>query len=352
MNDLVREDTGLIPTLDIGDYVAGRPGAREALALRLRDALETIGFYILVNHGVTLAQIEATLAAVKRFHARPLDAKLALKANEHNVGYMALNTSTSRASQVEADAAKKPNFVAAYFVKRDLPPDHPDVVAGKLYRCANQWPDPAAIPGFRETVVAYCATMEALCKKMLPVYALALDLAPDFFDRAFDPAQFAFRMSHYPPAEAGEPDQFGVSAHTDSSFLTMLPQGDLPGLQVKLPGHDWHLVRAPHGAIVVNSGDMLRRWTNHRFLSTPHRALNVTPGKDRYAIPFFFDANVDWPMACIPTCQSPGNPARYEPITYTDYMKWFSRRNYEHVREVAGTEAADPGVPKTQSDHA
>ena len=129
----------------------------------------------------------------------------------------------------------------------------------------------------------------------------------------------------------------------------MLPQGDLPGLQVKLPGHDWHLVRAAQGSIVVNSGDMMRRWTNHRFLSTPHRAINNNPGQDRYAIPFFFDAHVDYSMACLPTCQSTENPARYEPTTYTDYMKWFSRKNYDHVRDKVGSEASDPGVPKTQS---
>lgn len=349
MNDLTQLEPDLIPTLDIGDYLAGKPGAQEALAVQLRTAMEQVGFYILVNHGVSLAQISETLDAVKRFHAMPLESKLKMKGNEHNIGYMAVNSSVSRASQVEADQPKKPNFVEAFFVKRDLPPDHPDVLANKLFRPANMWPDEAAVPGFRSTILSYCNTMEALCQKMLPVYALALDLPADYFGKAFAEATYSCRMSHYPPSEQGEEDQFGVSAHTDSSFLTMLPQGDLPGLEVKLPGHDWHLVHAAHGSIVVNSGDMMRRWTNHRFLSTPHRAINNNPGKDRYAIPFFFDAFVDHPMACIPTCQSSDNPPRYEPITYTDYMKWFSRKNYDHVRDKVGSNADDPGVPKTQS---
>ena len=349
MNDLSPAGTTLIPTLDLGDYLAEKPGALDALADRLREAMENVGFYILVNHGVTLAQIEETLDAVRRFHAQPLDAKMALRGNEHNIGYMAMNTSLSRASQVDADAPRLPNFVEAFFVKRELPADHPHVLANKLFRPANMWPPEEDLPGFRDTVLAYCRAMEALARKMLPVYALALDLPADYFDEPFDEPTYSFRMSHYPPAELGEKDQFGVSAHTDSSFLTMLPQGDLPGLEVKLPGHDWHLVSAPHGSIVVNSGDMMRRWTNHRFLSTPHRAINNNPGRDRYAIPFFFDAYVDYPMACLPTCQGPDNPPRYEPTTYTDYMKWFSRKNYDHVRDRVGTEAADPGVPKTQS---
>ena len=87
-------------------------------------------------------------------------------------------------------------------------------------------------------------------------------------------------------------------------------------------------------------------WTNHQFLSTPHCAVNRNPGRDRYSIPFFFDTHIDYPMACLPTCCSPDNPARYEPITYAAYMEWFSHQ-YDHVRESAVVHIPeDPGVPE------
>ena len=349
MSDFIHSNSNPIPVLDAGPYLAAKEGGCDRLSSQLKDAMENFGFYILINHGISLQQITATLNAVKNFHALPIDLKMSLKGNEHNVGYMGLNTSVSRASQLENDEIKKPNFVEAFFVKRDLPLDHPDVISNKLFRPANQWPKETLLPGFRKTVLDYCDEMEALCKKMLPIYALALALPANYFDVPFREATYAFRMSRYPPAESGETDQFGVSAHTDSSFLTMLPQGDLPGLEIRPPGKDWHLVTAPHGSIVVNSGDMMRRWTNHRFLSTPHRAINKNKGKDRYAIPFFFDAHVDYPMKCLPTCHNAENPPRYDPTTYTEYMKWFSRKNYDHVRDKTGIEADDPGVPKTQS---
>ena len=335
-----------IPVLDVGPYLRGEPGALDALAGELREALENIGFYYLSGHDVPLSLIQDVFAATKRFHAQPLDRKLALRANEHNVGYMPVNSSVSRASQVEQ--AKKPNLVEAFFLKRDLPPDHPDVIANKRYRCANQWPAEADVPGFRATTVAYMNALENLCKRMLPVYARALDLPADWFDEPFGEPQYTLRLSHYPPSETGEADQYGLAPHTDSSFLTMLAQADLPGLSIRTPKGNWIDVPVIEGAFVVNSGDMLRRWTNHRFLSTPHRAINRNPGADRYAIPFFFDAQIDYPMACIPTCAGPDNPPMYEPITYMDYMLWFTRRNYDHVRAKDGTEAADPGVPKTQ----
>ena len=331
-----------IPVLEVGDFLAGVAGARERLAAVLRRALEHVGFYYIHGHDVPQALIDGVFAECARFHARPLAEKMAVRGNEHNVGYMPVNGYVSRSSRVEK--ATRPNFVEAYFLKRDLPQDHPDVVANVRYRCANPWPDPRVLPGFRETVVAYLDAMERLCKRMLPLYAAALDLSPDYFDAAFAEPQYTLRMSHYPPAEHGDADQYGLAPHTDSSFLTMLPQSELPGLAIRMPSGEWTDAPAAPGTFLVNSGDMLRRWTNHRFLSTQHRVVNRNAGRDRYAIPFFFDATHDFAMECLPTCQGPDNPPRYEPTTYGEYMRWFARQ-YDHVRGRDRHEPEDPGVP-------
>jgi isopenicillin N synthase-like dioxygenase len=125
------QDGDTIPMLNVAAYLAGRPGALDRLAAELREALRNLGFYYLTGHDVPLPLIHRTFDAAKRFHAQPLDAKLALRANEHNVGYMPVNSSVSRASQVEQ--AKKPNLVEAFFLKRDMPADHPDVLANKRF---------------------------------------------------------------------------------------------------------------------------------------------------------------------------------------------------------------------------
>ena len=265
---------------------------------------------------------------------------MAIKANHHNVGYMPVNGYVSRSSRISHSS--KPNLVEALFVKRELSADHPDVLAKKRFRPLNQWP--SGLGGFREVVLAYCDAMESLCVRMLPVYARALDLEMDFFSTAFQDPQLTLRLSHYPPSDVGDSDQFGVAPHTDSSFLTMLAQSELPGLSIRRTDDVWIDAPVIEDAFLVNSGDMLRRWTNHRFLSTPHCAINRNVGRDRYAIPFFFDVNIDFPMGCIATCCGPDNPPRYEPITYAGYMEWFSHQ-YDHVRESGVGAPGDPGVP-------
>ncbi|MDP6832466.1 MAG: 2-oxoglutarate and iron-dependent oxygenase domain-containing protein [Alphaproteobacteria bacterium] len=329
-----------IPILELGDFLAGKTGALEAVAKELQFAAENLGFFYIRGHGVPQDLIDATFEASARFHALPEEEKLALKANEHNIGYMGYGSSVSRASQVY-DGERKSNLVAAFFLKRDLPDDHPDIVNNKRFRGANQWP--GNLDGFRETTVAYMNALEGLGKSMLPIYARALDLPADYFAEAFSEPQYTLRLSHYPPAAAAD-NQFGLAPHTDSSFLTLLAQNKVEGLQVRRTDGTWFDAPAVPGTFVVNSGDMLRRWSNHRFLSTPHRAVapdrNVAPEQDRYAIPFFFDAHADYVQECLPSCTDADNPPRYEPTTYTDYMLWFAKQNYAHFRE-ADSKAAD-----------
>lgn len=326
-----------IPVIDLAAYRSGEPGALEAAAADLRHAQEHVGFYVLTGHGVDPALIARVFAETMRFHAQPLDAKTALRANENNVGYMPVKGSITRATPV-AGVEPAPNQVEAFFMKRDLAADHPDVLANRRFRPMNQWPDPAALPNFRPTMLAYMDALEGLALSLLPLYALALDLPPDWFEAAFREPQYTLRVSHYPPHEPG-PGQFGIAPHTDSSFLTLLAQSGMPGLAVLTQSGRWIEPPRIDGSFIVNSGDLLKRWTNERFLSTPHRAMNLTPEADRYAIPFFFDCTIDHAMACIPTCTSPENPPKYEPTTYADYMTWFYDCNYAHVSKHDRTQS-------------
>ncbi|GAA5237069.1 2-oxoglutarate and iron-dependent oxygenase domain-containing protein [Verticiella sediminum] len=314
-----------IPVLDLGPYLAGEPGALDRLAEELRHALENVGFYFVMNHGIDQALIDGTFAAARRFFDElPLERKMARRFNQHNVGYEPIGGSVTRHSKINEN--NKPNQVESYFIKRDLPAEHPDVVAGVRFRAQNQWPED--LPGFREQCVAYAAAVERLGKSLVPVYARSLGLPADYFDKAFEEPMFTLRLSHYPqrPPQQEE-DVFGIAPHTDTGFMTFLPFNEVAGLSIRLPTGRWVDVPGLPGSYLINSGDMLRRWTNDRFLSTPHRVINRS-GRERYAIPFFMDCDIRWRMECLPTCLEPGQTPKYPPITYTEYMSWYRAQNY------------------------
>src|SRR5215467_6834229 len=114
------------------------------------------------------------------------------------------------------------------------------------------------------------------------------------------------RATHYPSQTRAPGDEFGIAPHTDTSFLTLLAPNDVPGLAFRTQTGDWIDVPTVPDAFIVNGGQLLLRWTNDRFLATPHRAVNRTGG-ERYALAFFCDAQIDWPVAAVPTCMGPDN---------------------------------------------
>src|SRR3954463_7594618 len=164
--------TETIPVIDLGPYLAGESGALDRTAKELRFGLTEIGFYFIVNHGVPREKIRAAFEQVERFHAQPVEKKLALKIDPHSTGYLPMRGNTLRTSTIQAGT--KPNLNEAFFVKRELAPDHPDVLSNRRFRGPNRWP--SALPGFREVIVDYCETMERLVQQMVRVYARALDL--------------------------------------------------------------------------------------------------------------------------------------------------------------------------------
>ena len=317
-----------IPVLDLGAYLAGKSGAEIRLAEQLGWASENVGFYFIRNHGVDQALIDATFAQAARFHALPMAQKHALLINKDQIGYLPMGGAKMRSSDVNNNTRHDLN--EALFIRRERTPDDPDVMAGKPWRGLNQWPD--NLPGFRETVLAYWTRMEALGQSLLPLYDRALGMPQGFFRERFSGAHINLRLSHYPPDLAAEDNQFGIAPHTDSGFMTFLPQSAVPGLEIRTTSGKWLAVPPMPGSFLVNTGDILHQWTNRRFLSTPHRAINRS-GTDRYAIPFFYDPNTDVMIECLPSCTGPDKPPLYPTRSFGDYYAWFVKMNYRHQQE-------------------
>ena len=313
-----------IPVIDLGPWLAGERGALERAAEQLRIALTEIGFYYIVNHGVPPDAITAAYREAARFHGLPLERKMAVRIDRHNVGYLPMRGDTLRTSTVQT--VTRANYNEAFFVARDLPADHPDVLADRRFRSANRWP--SDLPGFRDTIVAYCDRLERLVQSMMPIYAAALGLPASYFDIPFHDCQYKLRMTHYPHQEVSADDEFGIAPHTDTSFLTLVAPNEVSGLAFRTRAGDWIDAPPVPNAFVVNGGQLLLRWTNDQFLATPHRAINRSGG-ERYALAFFCDSTIDWPIAAVPTTVGPDRPPKYPTTYYTDYMIQYQRRTYD-----------------------
>jgi len=298
-----------IPTVDIGPWLeSDSPDDLREAADALRHASETVGFYQLVGHGVDPAMIQRTFAAIKTFHEIPEAVRQQITMDRPDwpiagVGYLPVG-------ERKLPRRKFGNLNEAFLLKSDTSIAFDD----------NQWLAEADAPGFKTAVGEFAASVEAVALRLVPVYAAALDLPTSFFDDAFAAPFWRLRMTHYPPDPPGPDGAYGIAPHVDTTFFTLLLQ-DSPGLTIfHEPRQEWVEVPVIDNAFVVNSGELLRQWSNDRFLSARHFANNTiannTGAASRYSIPFFFNANADYVMECLPSCHDDDNPPKYAPVSY------------------------------------
>jgi isopenicillin N synthase-like dioxygenase len=302
-----------LPVIDIAGLASAAPAERLEVGRLIGAACTDRGFFYLVGHGVPDSLMGETLAAARAFFDLPDAAKAAVdKSNSPaNRGYEPLGGQT-------LEAGTPPDLKEGFYIGAERAP-------GRFNQGANQWPD--GLPGFAATMLAYHRKLTSVAERLMAGLALSLDL-PEAAFTAFchDPIAL-LRLLHYPPQPATTTGK-GAGAHTDFGALTILLQDGTAGLEVyDRAADDWTPAPPMAGAYVVNLGDLIARWTNDRYRSTPHRVVNCS-GRRRYSIPFFFSGAPDYGVSCLPGCLAPGERPKYPPTTVEAHIKERYRQTY------------------------
>lgn len=319
-----------MPVLDLGEWIAG--GDIAPLVAQFREACTHTGFFYVKNHGVPQSVIDAVFDATRRYMSLPMEERLKDRIDERfRRGFMPIG--------VTQHPGHKPDLKESYELGLDLPLTDADVQAGRPLHGPNRWP--ADKPWLEEAAMAYFNHTIALGKRLLRVFALALGQPEAFFLQYARKPMVQARLFHYPPQESPTQLELGAAAHTDYGMLTLLVQDPIGGLELRTKAGEW--VAAPYieGTLVVNLGDLVKVWTNDRYVSNLHRVANRT-GRERYSIPTFFNLDYDTPVACLPGFVEPGEAPRHAPIKSGDYLvsRFASVQKYRTPAELAAEEAA------------
>lgn len=179
---------------------------------------------------------------------------------------------------------------------------------------------------------SYYECAMATSKRILSLIALSLGLDAEFFKP--DGSETILRPIHYSGGaiQSKYGSDHGANPHTDYGMLTLLSTDGTPGLQICRDKDSrpqlWEDVHHIDGALVVNIGDLLERWTNNVYRSTLHRVLIV--GKERYSVAFFVWPSPDTEITCVESCCSEANPARYPPVRSDEYLEQRLTSTYKY----------------------
>ncbi len=317
-----------VPVIDIGPYFEGGERGKQRVARLVDQACEDIGFFVITGHGVDSRVPDRVFDTSCRFFDLPLDEKLRVKqwADDIPRGFSpvaAEAVSYSRLKKTPGDL-KESFSVGPLEVPADEYYHRP---AARQLLAENRWP--AHPVEFRSIYSDYFRAMERLGASVMRIFAAALELPENFFDRAIDRHTSVLRVINYPDQpEAPLEGQLRAGEHSDYGTFTILRHENEHrpgGLQVFNRAGNWIDVPPLPDSFVVNIGDLMARWTNDRYVSTMHRVLN--PPRDhalasrRMSIVFFHQTNYDTIIECIPSCCGASNPPRYPAVPFHEYLR-------------------------------
>lgn len=310
-----------IPVIDLAPFREGGAISRQRTADALAGACESLGFLVVSGHGIPAEDGDALHRAGLEFFDLPLDEKLAVRRpkNDQNRGYIPYGEETLAKMHGRVTPA---DYKEVFAIGPDEVPDTPYYTGELAYPdfAPNLWPArPAAL---RAAMLRYYAGMLRLANLLGEAYAVALDMPEGFFTERLSRHSCQLRLLHYPaPVQEFLPDQLRCGAHSDLGLTTILRNEAAPGgLEVQTRAGDWIAAPAIPDTFVVNIGDLMMRWTNDRWRSTPHRVAipprEARARSRRLSVGFFVVPNYDADVICIPR---PGEAAKYPPVTVRDY---------------------------------
>ncbi|MEH1971940.1 MAG: 2-oxoglutarate and iron-dependent oxygenase domain-containing protein [Nostoc sp.] len=284
----------IIPVIDLTAFINGNATTRQAVVKQIYQACHEIGFMHLENSGISKNLINQVFTHSKSFFNLPLEVKQKQAWSDElsNTGYVGIERERLNPNK-PGDLKEALNINKQVAIKIDA------------------------------SIATFYDSCTELANTILQAFALALELPENYFTTRHNQQNHTLRLLHYPPLQTPpKPEQVRAGEHSDYGSITLLFQDDIGGFEVQTTSREWIAAPAIPDTVIVNTGDLMQRWTNHLFCSTKHRVIIPSDNRvnqSRYSIAFFCHPNDHTEIACLESCQKEQSPI-YPPILAGEYL--------------------------------
>ncbi|KAI0089616.1 hypothetical protein BDY19DRAFT_993195 [Irpex rosettiformis] len=260
---------------------AATPEGRAELAGLARDAMRDIGFFYIVNHGLSPHETERVfdIADVPFSHVSDKE-KLAYTGN-------ILETGTDQGYKPRQywniDGGVK-DQVENYVINRDVTKrQHPEALRPFLPELSN-----------------FARKNHDILHTVLRLLAIGLEIPEDTFVNQHgwdaDGETYVRFMKYYPRTaeEEEKSKQVWLKGHTDFGTITILWSQPVSALQILSPDGEWRWLRHIDNALVINAGDCMEFISGGFYKATIHRVIQPPEDQRGYTrLGVFYFCNPD-----------------------------------------------------------
>ncbi|XP_028765424.1 gibberellin 2-beta-dioxygenase 8-like [Neltuma alba] len=283
----VLESSGEVPVIDLGRLNSTDHLEREDCMKEIIEAAKQWGFFQVVNHGISQHLLQQLLLEeIKVFHRPFADKSQQFSTTTH---YKWGNPFASNPRQLLWSEAF---HISVPLGQTNMGDDQP--------KC------------LRSIIEAFASKVAALAEMLAEILSHELNIKSSYFRERCLPNTSFLRLNRYPPCPI--PKQvFGFLPHTDSTFLSIVYQDQVGGLQLMRDGK-WLGVKPNPHALLVNIGDLFQALSNGAYRSIKHRVV-AAKKEERFSAAYFYRPSND---AVI---ESHGTPRLYRSFTFREYIQ-------------------------------
>ncbi|KAL7099785.1 hypothetical protein ACP275_09G107500 [Erythranthe tilingii] len=173
---------------------------------------------------------------------------------------------------------------------------------------------------FGETALEYSRLVAELDQEVMKMVSKNYGIE-DSYQSLVGATSYLLRFIKY-RAPGKDETGLGIVPHTDKSFMSILHQRQVKGLQIQTKNGDWLLVDPSPSYFVVMAGDACMAWTNGRIEPSKHRVIIDEGSEDRYSLGLFTfikDVKIQVPEELV----DDDNPSRFKPFDHYKYIHFY-----------------------------
>ncbi|KAJ9557994.1 hypothetical protein OSB04_012608 [Centaurea solstitialis] len=302
-----------IPVIDIVD-MRNSTSCRELVCSEVRHALEEYGCFFVVCDGITEDLNRAVFDGIETLFDLPMETKIKNTSDKAYHGYI--------------------GQLPFLPLLESMGIEHAASALGVHSFTNIMWPSGNDI---------FCKMMQLYAKLVSEIEETVRKMVFEsygvnkYHESYNESVTYLLRVMKYRPPNMNE-TKMGSISHTDKTFISILTQNQVKGLEVKTKDNKWIPVNYPPCSFLVMAGDAFKAWSNDRIQSPYHRVV-MEGNEFRYSIGLFtyHKGIIEVPEELV----DDAHPRNFNSFDHFGYLDFYDKdsmfdQEYPHIKSFCG----------------